>query len=307
VIAALLGLAAAASYGGADFLAGVSSRRTGVLPVALLSQLAGLAALLLAFPLASGAPSVDGLAWGGSSGLAAGVGLVLYFRALAVGRMGVVAPTTAVVAAAVPVVVGLVLGERPVAIALVGVAVAVVAVALVSAVPQRAVSPAGVPAGVEADAVAATAPAPGPGGTQARRSHRSPGLAEALVAGAVFGLFFVFLSRSGEGSPWWPLLAANLGSIAVLIAAVALRRPALRPLRGTRWAIAVSGVLGTAGSLLFLLGARAGLLSLVAVLTALSPAGVVVLARVLLNERLARIQLAGLVAALGGAVLIAAG
>jgi drug/metabolite transporter (DMT)-like permease len=301
-LAVLLGLAAALSYSGADFLGGLLSRRSGVLPVVVLSQIASLVVLLLALAATGfGAPTVQGLAWGAAAGVIAGIGLLAYFRGLAVGRMALVAPTTAVVGAAVPVVAGLALGERPSVWALVGIGLAIVAVALVSLSPERAVQPAGVLVAVDAHDA----------DVRPERVSR-PGLVEALVAGVVFGLFFVFLNQAGPGGegasgPLWPLLAVTAASMLPLGAVVAVRRRSLRPQPGSIPAIVASGVLGSAGSLLFLLAAQRGLLSLAAVLASLSPAGTVLLARVVLDERLHAPQIVGLVLAIAGAALIGYG
>lgn len=301
-MAVLLGLAAALSYCGADFLGGLLSRRTGVLPVVVLSQIASVVVLGVAIAATGfGAPTTEGLTWGAVSGIAAGVGLLAYFRGLAVGRMALVAPTTAVVGAGVPVAAGLLLGERPSPAALVGIVLAIIAVALVSTSSERAVQPAGVLAAVDSHDELLR----GAGATR-------PGLWEAVVSGVVFGLFFVFLHQAGPGGegatgPLWPLFAATVTSLVPVGAAVAWRRRSLRPGRGNVLAIVVSGSLGSAGSLLFVLAAQRGLLALAAVLASLSPAGTVLLARVFLHERLRLPQVAGLAFTLAAAALIASG
>lgn len=298
----VLGLAAALSYSGADFLGGLLSRRIGVLPVVVLSQLASLGVLVAALAVTGfGVPTAQGLVWGGVSGITAGFGLIVYFRGLAVGRMALVAPTTGVVGAAVPVVAGLVLGERPGIGAFVGIGLAVVAVALVSLAPERAVQPAGVLVAVDAQ----------DRDVHPERSSR-PGLVEALAAGVAFGLFFVFLNQAGPGGegasgPLWPLLATTVASLGPIAVVVAVRRRSLRPGRGNLLPIALSGALGSAGSLLFMLSAQRGLLSLAAVLASLSPAATALLARVFLREQLGLPQLAGLVCAVAAASLIALG
>jgi len=311
-LAALFGLLAAAGYGTADFLGGWASRREGVLPVVLGSQAAGLVALLVVLvPSTAGTPTAAALGWGSAAGTMVALGLVVYLRALAGARMGVVAPTTSVVTVALPVCVGLLLGEQPSTLQLAGIAVAVAAVALVSLAPAPAGDPVAVaPAGPCPPAVAPAVPPAvpcSPDQAGGRRGARPPGVVGALASGVLFGLFFVFMDRAGPGSALWPLLAANVASFAVVAGVVAARRRPWRPGAGSLPAIVGAGVIGTAASLAFLLAVRRGMLSLASVLASLSPATTVVLARIVVRERLAPLQLAGLGAAVAGVALIGAG
>lgn len=307
-MAALLGLAAAIGYGAADFFGGWASRRAAVLAVVLWSQVAGLVALLVVLaPLTTGGPSADALLWGAAAGAVVTVGLVVYFRGLARARMGVVTPVTAVVTATLPVCVGLAAGERPSSVALAGVLVALTAVAAVSLAPPHAAH-AG-PAGPLAPASAGVAQAPpaAPAPRVRTRVGPAPGVVEALVAGVGFGLYFVCMDRAGSGAVVWPLVASTATSLVLLAAAaVATGRP-WRPARAAAPIIVASGLCAAAASLAFLLAVRQGLLSLVSVLASLSPAVTVALARLLMAERMSRVQLAGLAAAVAGVGLIAAG
>lgn len=303
-MAALLGLAAAVGYGAGDFLGGWASRRVGVLPVVLWSQVVGLGVLLVGLgPLTEGAPAAAAAGWGGAAGAAVAFGLTIYFRGLARAPMGVVAPIAAVIAAALPVCVGLLMGERPSLLELAGVAVAVGAVALVSLAPGPADASAPlVPAGPFAPAV--------PPQVVSRSAYGglwAPGVVEAVAAGMAFGAFFVCMDRTGPGSALWPLVAANVTSLGILGVVAAVTRRRWRPAAGSWPAIAAAGTFGTAASLAFLLAVRQGLLSLTSVLAALSPAVTVALARLVTRERLAPRQLAGLAAAVAGVALIAAG
>ena len=283
----VLGLAAAVTYGAADFVGGLVSRRTNVLAVVLFSQLWGTGLLLAALPFFGSDVSGGDLAWGVAAGLAGAAGIVFLYRGLSIGRMTVVAPTTAVEAAIIPVIFGLVGGERPSGIALAGVAVALPAVALVSSSPRRSPGDAGGPSGGE--------------------GLLPLGLPEALVAGLAFGLFFISLERTGAGSGLWPLVAARAAAMAAVGAVGLLARRSLRPAPGTAPSIAAAGGLDVVANILYLLASRRGLLSLVAVLTSLYPASTVLLARVVLRERLWRVQAAGLVLAGVGVALIALG
>ena len=284
-MAILFGLGAALAYGAADFLGGLMTKRTSVLAVVLLSQAFGTILMVAAVPLVLKTPLDTGaMAWGAAAGVTGGAGVTLLYRGLARGQMSVVAPVTAVVAASIPVVVGLVQGERPGGVSLAGVALGLAAVALVSS-PH------------EADRKPSSHTTIG----------RPNGLLEALGAGLCFGAFFIFLDVAGDDTGLWPLVGARGGSFAVITAAVVVLRPRMRPAPGSMVGIAGAGVLDVLANLLYLLASRRGLLSLVAVLTSLYPASTVVLARVVLHERLQRPQLVGLACAAVAALLIAAG
>jgi drug/metabolite transporter (DMT)-like permease len=280
-MAVILGLLAAVTYGTADFLGGLATKRNTVLRVVLLSQVAGLLIYLAAIPLLpEGRFTARAWVWGTAAGAAGAVGIGFLYRGLARGRMSVVAPITAVVSVTIPVAVGLGLGERPTGVQLAGVAAAVLAVTLVS-----------------------TAPEPG----AQRRASGSTGVLDALASGVGIGLFLVTLSRTGEASGPWPLVASRLMSVVIFGLAMLVARHGLRPERGTGGLVVGAGVLDVTANLLYLLGTRAGLVSIVAVLTSLYPAATVVLARVVLKERLSVWQLAGLAVAMAGVVLISAG
>jgi drug/metabolite transporter (DMT)-like permease len=277
-VAVLLGLLVALSYGAGDFLGGLSSRRLDAVTVVQASQLVGLTGLTVVVLLVPdqvllGADLLRG-AIAGAVGL---LGLVLLYRGLSVGAMSIVAPVSAVGAAVLPLAWGLGNGERPSAVALVGVALALVAVALVSS-----------PANDEAVA------------------GRAKEVTLALVAGGAFGVLFILLADTSEDSGLWPVFGARLASATlVTVVLLALRRPVRVPPVGTRALVAGAGVLDVAANGLFVYASRAGLLSLVAVISSLYPAITVVLARVVLDERTDRRQQVGLVAALTGVVLIA--
>jgi drug/metabolite transporter (DMT)-like permease len=130
---------------------------------------------------------------------------------------------------------------------------------------------------------------------------------DAVVSGIGIGLFFIVISRAGEGTGPWPLVASRLVSITLFAVAALVTRTSLRPAPGSAALVAAAGVLDVTANLLYLLGTRAGLLSIVAVVTSLYPGATVVLARVFLGERLSGAQLVGLALALFGVAAIAAG
>jgi drug/metabolite transporter (DMT)-like permease len=277
-MAALLALSAAVAYGVGDFLGGVAARRRPATVVVLWAHVVGLVLLRAVAPLVGGTASARALAVGGAAGLLGGIGVALFYRGLSVGTMSVVAPIAALLSAAVPVVAGLAAGERPAPAALAGIAIALAAIVAVSREPA---------------------------GTGHPRLRWQP-LALAVGAGLAFGLFFVAIAHAGSGAGVWPLVAARVASVTLFAAlgAVRLTSPpsppgeALRPIVGC-------GVLDAGANVCFLLALDHGLMSVVAVLTALYPAGTVLLARYVLGERLGPVQRAGLGLAAVAAVLIA--
>jgi drug/metabolite transporter (DMT)-like permease len=286
-MAIVLGLLVALFYGSGDFFGGLAAKRTPAVTVVIGSF--GLSAVLVA--LTTGAwflvgtpptPSTNDLWLGVAVGLTGPLAVGLLYRGLAMGRMSVVAPTTAVVAAIVPLVWALADGERPSNVALVGVAIALVAIVLVAGAPEHVDHP-------EDAAVAPLAKVIPP----------------AVASGLGFGAVFVLLGSTSPHAGIWPLLVSRPLSVAVTAAAALVifgragdhRLAAIVPARVAWPAVAGAGVLDV----------TAGLLSIVAVLSSLYPAATVVLARVVLGERLHRIQMVGLALAAGGIAAMATG
>ncbi|MFW3173041.1 EamA family transporter [Geodermatophilus sp. CPCC 206100] len=276
-VAVLLALASAVVYGMADFVGGLATRRATAFAVVAVSQAAGLAALLLLLPWLGGAPTLPDLLWGAAAGVAGAAGLVLFYRALAGGVMSAVAPVTAVSAAAVPVVVGLGFGERLAWWAAVGIALALVAVVLVAAEE----------------------------GLGSLRGARPAGLAPALAAGAGFGFFFVLLDPTREAAELSPLVAARLVSVTMVVAVALAARRSLTVPRAVLPIVLLGGAADMAANALFLLATQQGQLAITGVLASLYPVSTVVLAQLVLRERLAGTQVAGLAAAGAAVVLIA--
>ncbi len=278
-MAVLIALLASVGYGIGDFCGGLASRRAGALPVLLLGGPIG-TALLLVGALVVGGPVLPGALVGFGAGLAGAAGIIGFYRAMTLGTISVVAPVTALTSAAVPLAVGvLLLGERPGALASIGIAVALVAVVLVGVEPRRPDSPAG---------------------------WRQPGagVGLALLAGAGFGLFFVLVDQAPDDTGLWPVVWARVATVAVVVV-VAVRTGALRLPNGRTAAIAIaSGVLDAGANVGVLLSVRAGDLSTASVVISLYPAATLVLARLVLREQLAAVQRLGLVVAVGGVVLI---
>jgi drug/metabolite transporter (DMT)-like permease len=276
----ILALFAAASYGTGDFFGGLASKRAPLAMVVWASGLVGLLTALLAVPLLSpGSPPPHDLALGAGAGIVGGAAIACLYRGLAIGRMSVVAPITAVVAAVVPVVFGVLLGERPTPLALAGIACALAAVAAISRSADEDVT--GMP--------------------EPRRS----GIVEAFGAGAGFGVLYILLAQTSHGM--WPLVASRCVSVACAAAVALVSRRMAAPPRAIVPTIAACGFFDTSGNALYLLALRHTLIAIAAVLTSLYPATTVVLARIVLRERLARIQWAGVLLAAVGVALIAAG
>ena len=281
----LLALGSALLYGAADFTGGLATRRFATIPVVILSQFSGLVFLLLLLPfLPDASPSRTDMLWGAVAGLTGGVGVGLLYRALAIGTMAVVAPTTAVCAVAIPVVVSVLLGERPGPVAVAGIALGIVSIVLVSR--QTSAQTRGGP-------VAA--------------GKLPPGVGTALISGVAIGFFFLALARTRSEAGMWPLVASRLLSV-VLFGTIALatRQSVLMPQRIVLLA-GVCGIIDMLANALYLLAARGGPLSLVVTLSSLYPASTVLLARVILHERLNAWQISGVGCALAAVVLIVRG
>jgi uncharacterized membrane protein len=286
-VAALLALLSAVAYGAGDFFGGLAARRLPPAAVVLRSNAVGLATLVLCVPLVGDADLLmRDVAIGAGGGIAGGFGVLLLYRGLSRGTMSVVAPITAVLSAVVPVLWGLASGERPTAVAFVGVPLALWAIALLAREPGSS------------DVV-------GAGLTRAD-------LVSALGAGFGFGVFFVALDATSDGAGLWPVVAGRGASVtffAVVAAVSAAARVGRRgAMTGSTAALVVGcGVLDAGANALFLLATQRGLLTLVAVLGALYPATTLLLARAVLGERLAGMQRVGVGLAAVAVVLVTAG
>jgi drug/metabolite transporter (DMT)-like permease len=288
VLAVALGLLSSLCWGTSDFIGGVQSRRVPQLGVMLVAQVVGAGAIAVVVVL-SGAtrPSAHHLLEGAAGGLAGTAALFAFYRGLAVGTMSVVAPIAAT-GAAVPVIVGIAGGEAPGLPRLLGIAIAIVGVVLVS---REA---------ADLDAAGAAA--------RARVVRMS--IVLALIAALGFGGFFVGVHAAAKGDPLWAVLAARAaGAGAVLLVALAFaaRGAAINPGRAVLPSLVALGLLDAAANTLYAVATRHGLLSVVSVAASLYPVITVMLARVVLGERVRRVQELGIVAALSGVVLIAAG
>lgn len=277
-MAVFLGACVALCFGTGDFLGGFASRRTATLTILLVAQLCAFAGSVVYALAFAGDPTGQDLALGASAGALNVGALGLLYHGLATGRMSVVAPVTAVVAAVVPVAWGLATGERPSPLALGGVVAAVAAGGLIARAGDD---------------------------RQDARVPRELGLA--VTAGLAFGASFVLYAETGDDSGFWPVLAGRSVALPLVALAVLATRAGVRSAPRERAFAAGAGLLDVTATALLLLAVREGLSSLVAPIAALGPAFTVGWARVVLAEPLARIQAAGLALAFTGLVLIAAG
>ncbi|MFD5637863.1 EamA family transporter [Streptomyces sp. NPDC127077] len=265
MIALLLALGSSLAYGCADFLGGLGARKAHVLRTVMIAAPASLTVELLLWPFLGASFSPATLAWGAASGLASAAAFALLYRTLAIGPMNVLSPLTALVSALLPVGVGVLQGEDLGPAALIGLPLALAAVVLVSA---------------------------GGGAGTARPSRTA--LLLAFGAGAAIALQLVFLHQAPSDSGVGPLVVGRAVSSAVVLAAAGLTRRRLGSEKPAYGMSMTAGVLDSVANLLFLLAARSGDLAVVAVITALYPAGTVLLARGVLAERIHRGQLVGL-------------
>lgn len=281
MLAALLALGSSLAWGGSDFLGGLKSRSSGLLAVLLISQATALVLLTVAVMwLGEGPPDARFLVHAVLAGVAESVAVAALYRGLAVGAMSVVAPLAAA-APVVPLVVGVVGGEVPAVVQAIGLVVAMIGVVLVS----------------------------GPGQPSGQRSARRASVAYGLLAALGFGAFFVSMDAASEGGVPWALLGTRITTVAIVAAAgvVALvMRSRMRPQvrRADVPVIAAIGVLVLAGDAMYAMGSTVGLLGVVAVLSALHPVVTITLARIYLDERIARVQLFGITATVVGVVAI---
>jgi drug/metabolite transporter (DMT)-like permease len=280
-MAVALGVLVAMSFGTADFLGGRASRSAPTVTVLMVAQCTALVGAIVVAIVVSADVRGHDLGFGAAAGALNVVGLGFLFRGLATGRMGVVAPVTAVVAAVVPIVWGVVSGERPSVVTWVGLVLAVGAGGIVAREPDTADDPA-----------------------------LSNAVVLAVCGGIALGTSFVLFAETHDDSGMWPVFTARLAAIAVVglgIVVLTVRRPVAWPSRAVRTLALGAGALDVAATTLLLVAVREGLTVVVAPLVSLAPVFTVIWAWLVLREPVTRLQSIGLVVALAGLVLIAAG
>jgi drug/metabolite transporter (DMT)-like permease len=273
--ALLCGLGSAAAWGAGDFSGGLASRRSDVYMVVTVAEAVGVVPLMVFALLWGGAlPPFKLILWASAGGAVGVVGLLALYRALSVGRMGVVAPVTSVVAAVLPLVLGSFWDGPPTFLEMAGILVALGAVWLLSH-------------------------------TEPRQPLALSGLGLPILAGTAFGLYFVCIDRAIEESVLWILVIARLAAVAVLLVFLAVGRRRPRPSRSMLPLLVMAGLFDVAGNAFFALATQIGRLDVAAVLASFYPGTTALLAWVVLKERLNRTQWMGVSAALAALVLMA--
>ena len=288
MLAIVLALASAIGYGGSDFAGGLASRSAGVIQVTLLASAVSAMVVTAALPFAaSHPPGAAALAWGAVAGLGGTTGAFALYLGFRHAAFSVAGPISAVGTAGFSVLAGLLLGERPTALALTGIVLALPAIV-------------GTAASAASGATASAA-----SGTTAGRPIA--GVAAGLVAGACFALLFIGLDQAGSGSGLWPVAATTVTELAAALTVAAVTRNLRLPGTRPRLLAVITGAAGAAGTILFFFATHEGFLAVTAVLTSLYPAVTIVLARTVLGERLTALRLAGLILAAACVGLIAVG
>ena len=269
----IFGLAASLCWGSGDFNGGLASRRANASSVVIAAYAVGfllLAALALVWKEA--VPSSIDIVWGGLAGVAGAIGLISFYSALSIGRMGIAAPISAVLTAAIPVLFSAFTEGLPTVIQLGGFLLALLAIGLISR-PERS-------------------------------KGRPKGIGLALLAGCGFGCFFILISRVNSASTFWPLATARFTSVLFLLLMVGIRQQPVLPKMAVAPLVLLAGILDAVGNAFFVLAAHSGRLDVAAVLSSLYPAATVLLAALVLRERVTRIQGIGIVIALLAVPLI---
>lgn len=271
-----LALGASLSWGVADFFGPLKGRTLGTSRVLLYAQLGGLAAIALAVAIRAAGPTSATALLAIPAAVSGTLGLYAFYRGMAVGAMSVVAPIAGI-SAIVPVIAGIASGERPSSASIAGIGCALGGVFLASREADRS-------------------------GTKV-----AAGAGLALLAAIGFGGYFPLMHAAGNADFWWASLFFRIASTSVVLGAIAVRRPKLDVARRELPVLVLIGIGDMLGNLLFAAASRGGLVSVTSVLASLYPIVTVVLARVVLTERVSRSQEAGVALTLAGVVLISAG
>ena len=259
----LFGLAASLCWGSGDFNGGLASRRANPASVVLGCYAVGLAMLIgLALVTREPLPDPATALWGTAAGVAGVVGLLAFYSALSTGKMGIAAPVSAVLTASLPVLFSVLTTRLPSGTQVGGFVLALLAIALIAR-PERTLGP-------------------------------PQGIGLALLAGCCFGGFFILISRVPHDAVYWPLAVARTSSVAVLLAWLRVQGTPSLPDSAVAPLVVLAGMLDAAGNAFFVLAAHSGRLDVAAILSSLYPAATVLLAAVVLRERVTRIQGAGI-------------
>jgi drug/metabolite transporter (DMT)-like permease len=276
VLAAPLALGASASWGFGDFLGGVKSRTLHPLAILAVSQPVGLAVLGVVVAVRATAPPGAEVAWAAPAAVVGTIGLAAFYRGMAVGAISIVAPIAGA-GAVIPVLVGVLRGDRPSLLQGVGFAAAIAGVVLTS---------------------------------WERRPDQSwfaAGAGFGLISMVAFGCYFVFLHQASGDDFLWPAFLFRVVSTSLVWVALLVLRPAVHGVGGAFLMLALIGLLDTGGNTLYAAASSYGALSVTAVLASLYPVVTVLLARYRLRERVHRLQEVGIALTIAGIVLVSTG
>lgn len=263
----LFGFAASLCWGSGDFCGGLASRRVNAATVVTAAYTAGFVLLLaLALIWREAFPTPLDMLWGGLAGVVGAIGLVAFYQALSIGHMGIIAPTSAVLNAGLPVLFSILTAGLPGPFQIAGFVLALLAILLISR-PERA-------------------------------QGRPKGIGLALLAGCGFGCFFIIISRVGHSATFWPLAMARLTSVLFLLLMARFRKQQVVPQKTALALIICAGTLDAIGNAFFVLAAHTGRLDIASILSSLYPAATALLAALVLRERVTRIQGLGILLAL---------
>lgn len=263
----IFGLAASLCWGSGDFCGGLASRRTNASSVVTAAYAGGFILLVaLALLWREPLPAYSDILWGGLAGLVGAIGLVAFYSALSSGQMGIIAPLSALLTAALPVLFSLFTQGLPGFFQLGGFVLALFAILLISR-PERT-------------------------------KGRPKGIGLALLAGCGFGCFFILISRVGPGATFWPLAMARFTSVLLLLLLAGVGGRPVLPSRNVALLVSLAGALDAIGNAFFVLASHNGRLDVAAILSSLYPAATVLLATIILRERVNRLQGIGILLAL---------
>ncbi len=268
------GLLAAVSWGAGDFSGGFASKKANVYGVVLITQTVGVFLLpASAYLFAEEMPPLGGMIWGAVAGIFISIGLLALYHGLSQGKMGFVAPVSAVVTASVPIIYGAFFEGLPGTYQMLGFAFAFAAVWLIA------------------------------GGGETDKIERSD-LIIPLIAGMGFGLFFISIDHVSDTAVFWPLTAARIAAVVVLLGFISFKGSVSLPSKSVLPIVIVAGIFDTGGNTFFALASQAGRLDIASITSSLYPAGTVLLAWLILKEKMAARQWVGVLAALVAVILI---
>ncbi len=276
-------------YGIADFFGGFSADRNSTLSVVIVSQFAGVLVALAAIFFIPAAPLASDFLWGLLAGVSGALGLLTLYRGIAKSIVSIVSPVSALLSALLPMLFGLLIGERPSGIGLGGAALCLPAIVLLSMGSARPTD--------------GTASAPGRPVSSAGRTVRSA-LAQGCLAGLGFGVFFIALSRTSPASGLWPVVFSRGSSLLFVLALAGIRREPVRIAKGSLVCTVCGGAADMGANIAFLLASRTGLLTLASIISSLYPVPTVLLGCIVFKEKIPLPRLIGLVLAVAGVALI---